>query len=63
MYWSSLGQPNGHIMFAGEHMITPHGWINSALMSGIQAVNQVLDNVCGKRFVKKKIKRKNHSKG
>ena len=46
MYWSSIRQPNGHLLFAGEHMVTPHGWINSALMSGIKAAKKVLDDIC-----------------
>ena len=48
MYWSEIGRPNGHLLFAGEHLARPHGWINSALMSGIKSAIQVQENVCGR---------------
>ena len=46
MYWSEIGRPNGHLLFAGEHLARPHGWINSALMSGIKSASQVMNDVC-----------------
>ena len=36
----------GRIVFAGEYTATPHGWINTALKSGIRAASEVHNLAC-----------------
>ena len=48
MYKKVIAKPNGHVMFAGEHTegILAHGWINTALASGVRAAIQILVRHC-----------------
>ncbi|XP_040181727.1 L-amino-acid oxidase-like [Rana temporaria] len=36
-----LAQPEGRIYFAGEHTSAPHGWIDTAIKSGLKAARAV----------------------
>ncbi|CAI9582241.1 unnamed protein product [Staurois parvus] len=36
-----LSQPEGRIYFAGEHTSAPHGWIDTAIKSGLKAARAV----------------------
>ncbi|XP_077313696.1 L-amino-acid oxidase-like [Lithobates pipiens] len=36
-----LAQPEGRIYFAGEHTSAPHGWIDTAIKSGLKAARDV----------------------
>ena len=38
----------GLIVFAGEYTASPHGWINTAVKSGIRAALEVYDLACSK---------------
>lgn len=40
-YSKQLFQPEGHIFFAGEHTSLPHGWIDTAIKTGIQASSNI----------------------
>ncbi|XP_021490713.1 L-amino-acid oxidase-like [Meriones unguiculatus] len=40
-YSKQLFQPEGHIYFAGEHTDLPHGWIDTAIKSGIWAAKNI----------------------
>ncbi|XP_021490689.1 L-amino-acid oxidase-like [Meriones unguiculatus] len=44
-YSEELFQPEGHIYFAGEHTNLPHGWIDTAIKSGIWAAKNIQDAV------------------
>ncbi|XP_055456990.1 L-amino-acid oxidase-like, partial [Psammomys obesus] len=44
-YSKQLSQPEGHIYFAGEHTNLPHGWIDTAIKSGIWAAKNIQDAV------------------
>ena len=46
MYYSVIDTTNGPIYFAGEHTARPHGWINSAIYSGVRAAKRLLDDFC-----------------
>jgi monoamine oxidase len=39
----SLSSPEGRVHFAGEHTALPHGWIQSAIESGIRVAHEVND--------------------
>lgn len=39
--YHSLYTPEGRVHFAGEHTALPHGWIQSAIESGIRAAHEV----------------------
>lgn len=41
-----LKAPEGRVVFAGEYTATPHGWINTALKSGIRAASDVHKMAC-----------------
>lgn len=36
----------GPIIFAGEHTASPHGWINTAIKSGIRAALEIHELAC-----------------
>lgn len=40
-YSKQLFQPEGHIHFAGEHTDTPHGWVDTAIKSGIRVAMNI----------------------
>lgn len=40
-YLQRLFQPEGRIHFAGEHTCQPHGWIDTAIRSGLQAARNI----------------------
>ncbi|XP_072465803.1 L-amino-acid oxidase-like isoform X1 [Notamacropus eugenii] len=40
-YSEKLFQPEGNIYFAGEHTCQPHGWIDTAIKSGLRAARSV----------------------
>ncbi len=42
-----LMRREGLISFAGEHTSSPHGWINTAIKTGIRAATEVYGNACG----------------
>ncbi|KAM9299327.1 L-amino-acid oxidase [Gastrophryne carolinensis] len=39
--YEHLSSPEGRIFFAGEHTSTPHGWMESAIKSGLKAAGDV----------------------
>ncbi|XP_073441589.1 L-amino-acid oxidase [Dendrobates tinctorius] len=39
--YEHLSEPEGRIFFAGEHTSFPHGWIDTALLSGLKAARDV----------------------
>ncbi|KAM5141068.1 L-amino-acid oxidase-like isoform 1-T1 [Mantella aurantiaca] len=39
--YEHLSQPEGRIYFAGEHTSAPHGWIDTAIRSGLKAARDV----------------------
>ncbi|XP_018417842.1 PREDICTED: L-amino-acid oxidase-like [Nanorana parkeri] len=39
--YEHLSQPEGRIYFGGEHMSAPHGWIDTAIKSGLKAAKSV----------------------
>ena len=41
-YFGALGQPQGRLIFAGEHTVDESGFMNSAVESGERAATQVL---------------------
>ncbi len=45
---SVLKQREGPIIFAGEYTATPHGWINTAVKSGLRAAIEVHNSACPK---------------
>ena len=47
MYYHVIDETNGPIYFAGEHTARPHGWINTAIFSGVRAAKRLLDDFCG----------------
>ena len=49
MYHDYVRMPAGHIKFAGEHTEYPHGWINTALKSGLRTVDEIIEDVCKDR--------------
>lgn len=40
-YLKQLSQPEGRIHFAGEHTDLPHGWLDTAIKSGLRAAKDV----------------------
>ncbi|XP_041507042.1 L-amino-acid oxidase-like [Microtus oregoni] len=40
-YLKQLSQPEGRIHFAGEHTSLPHGWIDTAIKSGLRAAKDI----------------------
>uniref|UniRef100_A0A8C7BAW7 Amine oxidase n=1 Tax=Neovison vison TaxID=452646 RepID=A0A8C7BAW7_NEOVI len=40
-YSQELFKPEGRIHFAGEHTCTPHGWIDTAIKSGLRAARNI----------------------
>lgn len=45
-YQDLVGKPHGRVKFAGEHTEYPHGWIQTAMKSGIRAVEQIVEDIC-----------------
>ena len=41
-----LKKPEGKIIFAGEHTSYPHGWLNTAIRTGIRAALEVHKLAC-----------------
>ncbi|MDQ3281299.1 MAG: FAD-dependent oxidoreductase [Acidobacteriota bacterium] len=41
-YYGALAQPQGRLIFAGEHTVAESGFMNSAVESGERAATQVL---------------------
>ena len=39
-------RPTNNLFFAGEHTNYPHGWIDTAIKSAVEAVRCITDNVC-----------------
>ncbi|XP_073511346.1 L-amino-acid oxidase [Phyllobates terribilis] len=39
--YEDLSEPEGRIFFAGEHTLFPHGWIDTAIKSGLRAARDV----------------------
>ncbi|XP_068098865.1 L-amino-acid oxidase-like isoform X2 [Hyperolius riggenbachi] len=39
--YENLSQPEGRIYFAGEHTSSPHGWIDTAIKSGLKAARAI----------------------
>ncbi|XP_018417844.1 PREDICTED: L-amino-acid oxidase-like [Nanorana parkeri] len=39
--YEHLSQPEGRIYFGGEHTLAPHGWIDTAIKSGLRAARAV----------------------
>uniref|UniRef100_F7AD23 Amine oxidase n=1 Tax=Monodelphis domestica TaxID=13616 RepID=F7AD23_MONDO len=44
-YSQELFQPEGRIHFAGEHTTLPHGWIDTAIKSGLRAAQGIQETV------------------
>ncbi|XP_068098867.1 L-amino-acid oxidase-like [Hyperolius riggenbachi] len=42
--YEHLSQPEGRIHFAGEHTSAPHGWIDTAIKSGIRAAKDIYED-------------------
>ncbi|KAK7803440.1 hypothetical protein U0070_023750 [Myodes glareolus] len=40
-YLKQLSQPEGRIHFAGEHTDLPHGWLDTAIKSGLRAAKDI----------------------
>ncbi|XP_021111351.1 L-amino-acid oxidase-like [Heterocephalus glaber] len=40
-YAKELSQPEGRVHFAGEHTALPHGWIDTAIKSGLRAAKSI----------------------
>ncbi|KAM7324420.1 hypothetical protein ACRRTK_016725 [Alexandromys fortis] len=40
-YLKQLSQPEGRIHFAGEHTSLPHGWLDTAIKSGLRAAKDI----------------------
>ena len=45
-----LRAPEGRIFFGGEHTMSPHAWIDTALKSGLRAAHQLVQNTCANRI-------------
>lgn len=41
--WSAAGRPEGRLFFAGEHCSLDQAWIQGALISSLQAVDQIVN--------------------
>uniref|UniRef100_A0A8C6W8J0 Amine oxidase n=1 Tax=Nannospalax galili TaxID=1026970 RepID=A0A8C6W8J0_NANGA len=44
-YAQELSQPEGCVYFAGEHTALPHGWIDTAIKSGLRAAKNIQEAV------------------
>nr|XP_023408279.1 L-amino-acid oxidase-like [Loxodonta africana] len=44
-YARELSQPEGRVHFAGEHTSLPHGWIDTAIKSGLRAARSIQEAV------------------
>nr|XP_045007803.1 L-amino-acid oxidase-like [Jaculus jaculus] len=44
-YAQELSQPEGLVYFAGEHVDLPHGWIDTAIKSGLKAAKSIQEAV------------------
>jgi L-amino-acid oxidase len=44
-YAQELSRPEGHVYFAGEHTALPHGWIDTAIKSGLIAAKSIQEVV------------------
>ncbi|XP_048213142.1 L-amino-acid oxidase-like [Perognathus longimembris pacificus] len=44
-YAQELSRPEGRVYFAGEHTALPHGWIDTAIKSGLQAARLIQEAV------------------
>ncbi|KAM8927167.1 L-amino-acid oxidase-like [Pelodytes ibericus] len=44
--YATLTQPEGRIYFAGEHTSNPHGWIDTAIKSGLKAARDIHRDAC-----------------
>ncbi|XP_060095253.1 L-amino-acid oxidase-like [Heteronotia binoei] len=52
-YLQSLQEPEGRLYFAGEHTSVFHGWVDSAIVTGLRAA-RAINFLCGKysQFIK-----------
>ncbi|XP_012870979.1 PREDICTED: L-amino-acid oxidase-like [Dipodomys ordii] len=44
-YAQELSRPEGRVYFAGEHTALPHGWIDTAIKSGLKAAKSIQEAV------------------
>ncbi|XP_042530377.1 L-amino-acid oxidase-like [Dipodomys spectabilis] len=44
-YAQELSRPEGQVYFAGEHTALPHGWIDTAIKSGLKAAKSIQEAV------------------
>ncbi|XP_021067386.1 L-amino-acid oxidase-like [Mus pahari] len=44
-YAQELSQPEGLVFFAGEHTDLPHGWIDTAIKSGLRVAKNIQESV------------------
>nr|XP_045007400.1 L-amino-acid oxidase-like [Jaculus jaculus] len=44
-YAQELSRPEGRVYFAGEHVDLPHGWIDTAIKSGLKAAKSIQEAV------------------
>ncbi|KAM5299950.1 L-amino-acid oxidase-like [Ctenodactylus gundi] len=44
-YAKELSRPEGRVHFAGEHTALPHGWVDSAIKSGLRAAKSIQEAV------------------
>ncbi|XP_048640436.1 L-amino-acid oxidase-like [Marmota marmota marmota] len=44
-YTQELSHPEGRVHFAGEHTALPHGWIDTAIKSGLRAAKSIQESV------------------
>ena len=44
-YAQELSQPEGLVFFAGEHTAMPHGWIDTAIKSGLRVAKNIQEAV------------------
>ncbi|XP_077180904.1 L-amino-acid oxidase-like [Paroedura picta] len=47
-YIQPLQEPDGRLYFAGEHTSVLHGWIDSAMVTGMRAA-RAINSLCGKK--------------
>jgi len=41
-----LRKSEGRIYFSGEHTMSPHGWIEAAIKSGVRAAKEITNDLC-----------------
>ena len=46
-----LRKQEGRLSFAGEHTMSPHGWIDTSMKSGVRAAVEVVDTFSGSNIV------------